>query len=108
MEGVAPKLAVCEGSHLERPERPHSLVGLSEESEPEDSHHDDEQGGADERDEELDVDAGRHAADSPDERVIAGRQQPAFRSTGCCVLLRDGFVRQELRLSALPCFPRSS
>ena len=108
MEGVAPQLAVGERSHLERPQRRHSLVGLSEESEPEHSHHDDEQGRAHERDEELDVDAGRHAADSPDERVIGRAQQPAFRGTGCCVLLRHGFVRQLLRLLALPCFPRSS
>ena len=106
--GVAPELAVCEGSHLERPERLHSLVGLSEESQPEHSQDDDEQGRAHERDEQLDVDAGRHAADSPDERVVGRAQQPAFRGTGCCVLMRDGLLRQVLRSSALTCCPRSS
>ena len=90
MAGVAPELAVGEGSHLERPERLHSLVGLSEESQPEHAHDDDEQGRAHERDEQLHVDAGRHAADGPDERVVGGAQQPAFRRAGCCVLMRDG------------------
>ena len=32
VQGVAAELAVCEGSHLERSERLHSLVGLSEQS----------------------------------------------------------------------------
>ena len=106
--GVAAELAVCEGSDLERPERLHSLVGLSEESEPEHPQHDDEQGRAHERDEQLDADPGRHAADSPDDRVVGRAQQPTLRDTGCCVLLRDGFRRQVLRSSALTCFPRSS
>jgi hypothetical protein len=70
---------------------------LSEKSQPEHPKHDDEQGCADEGDEQLDADPGRHAADSSDERVLGGLQQPAFRGTGCCVLLRDGFRRQVLR-----------
>ena len=104
MAGVAPELAVGEGSHLERPERLHSLVGLSEESQPEHAQDDDEQGRADERDEQLGVDAGGHAADGPDERVVGGAQQPALRGAGCCVLLRDGSADKcsDLQLGVLP------
>ena len=70
--GVAPELAVCGGSHLERPQCLHSLVGLPEESQAEGTHDDDEEGRAHERDEQFDVDARRHAADGPDERVVGG------------------------------------
>jgi hypothetical protein len=108
VQGVAAELAVCERSHLKFPERLDSFVGLSEESEAEHAQHDHEQGRAHERDEQLDVDPGRHAAHSPDDRVVGRAQQPAFRGTDCCVLLRDGSRRQVLRSPALPCFPRSS
>ena len=46
----------------------------------------------DKRDEQLGVNAGGHAADGPDERVAGRAQQPAFRGTGCCVLVRDGIL----------------
>ena len=68
--GVAAKVAIREGSDLERPDRLHSLVGLAEESEPEHTQHDDQQGRANERDEQLDVDPSRQAADGPDDRVV--------------------------------------
>ena len=108
LAGVAPELGVCGGSHLERPQRLHPLVGLPEESEAEHSHDDDEERRAHERDEELDVDACRHASDRPDEGVVGRAQQPALRGTGCLVLLSDGLVRQALRPSAPPSCPRSS
>jgi hypothetical protein len=106
--GVAAQLAVCKGSDLELPERLHSLVGLSEESQPEHTQHNDEQGRANERDEQLHVDPRRHAADSPDDRVVGRAQQPTLRDTGGGVLLWGWFRRQVLRSSALTYFQQSS
>ena len=105
MAGVAPELAVAEGSHLERPERLHSLVRLSEESQPEHAQDDDEQGRADERDEQLGVDSGRHSADGPDERVVGGAQQPALRGAGSCVLIRYGVSRPSAQIFSSDVLP---
>ena len=104
MAGVAPELAVGKGPLLERPEGLDPLVRLPEEAKPEHADADDEQGSAHEGDEQLDVDAGGQAADRPDERIVGRAQQPTLRGTGCCLLLRDGFLRHVLRSSARPCF----
>ena len=92
MEGVAPELAVRERTLLERSQRLDPLVRLAEQAQPEHAEHDDEQRGADERDEQLGVHPGGHASDGPDERVVGRAQQPASRSAGCRALLRHARV----------------
>ena len=106
--GVAPELAVRERSLLERSQRLHSLVRLAEQAQPEHSQDDDEQGGAHECHEQLDVDPGGQSPNGSDERVVGRAQQPALRSAGCCALLRHVRLRQVLRSSARPCCRRSS
>ena len=76
--GIAPELAVRKGSLLERSERLHPLVRLPEQPQPQNAEDDHEQGGADERDEQLGVDAGGQPSDRPDERVVGRAQQPAL------------------------------
>ena len=105
MAGVAPELAVREGSFLERAERLHPLVRLPEESQPEHAEDDDEQGRADERDEQLGVDPGGQPSDRSDERVVGRAQQPAFRGAGCCVLLRHVCLRQRAQIFSSAVLP---
>ena len=87
MSRVALQLAVGEGSLLERPECLHSLVRLPEEAESEHCDDDDQQRRPHERDEQLGVNASRQAADSPDQRIAHGAQQPP--RSGLCPLWRS-------------------
>ena len=98
MRRVALELAVREGSFLEWPEPPHPVVRLPENAQPEQADRDDQHGSAHERDEELGVDLGRHAADRADERIVAPTQRPLLG--GRSSLLRCLSVRQGLRGSA--------
>ena len=85
---VALELTVGESSFLERPERLHPLVRLPEEAESEHGDHDDQQRGPHESDEQLGVDAGRQAADRPDER-IASRSSAVAACSGSAPLWRS-------------------
>lgn len=96
MEGVAPKLGVCGAALLELPERLDPLVRLPEEAQSEHGNSDDEQGGTDERDEQLCVDSDGQAADGTDERIVARAQRPPCRVP---YLLRLVIVHHGLRAS---------
>jgi hypothetical protein len=60
---------------LERPEPFDPLVRLAEQAQAEQTDHDDDHGSADERNEQLGPNPGRHAADCPDERIVAPAQE---------------------------------
>ncbi len=81
MPRIALELAVREGAFLERPEAPDPVVRLPEHALAEQTDRDEQQGGADERDEQLRVDLGRQAADGSDERIVAAAQAAAARAT---------------------------
>ena len=63
------ELAVRDGSPLERPEAPDAIVRLSQHELPEQTDRDEQQGGADERDQQLRSDRDRRTGDGTDERV---------------------------------------
>ena len=63
MPRVALEPAVGEGSLLEHPEPPDPFVRLAEDAQPEQADRDDQDRGADERDEQLRADLGRQAAE---------------------------------------------
>ena len=63
------ELAVRDRSLLERPEAPHPIVRLPEHELSEQTDRDEQQRGADERDQQLRPDRDRHASDGPDEWV---------------------------------------
>ena len=64
------------------PSLPTRSFDCAEDAQPEHADGDDQHGGAHERDEQLGVDLGRQAADSADERIVAGAQRPARRDDG--------------------------
>ena len=106
---IAPKLAVGGGPRLERPERIDTLVGLPEEPKPEHRHDDDEQRRPDEGDEQLGVNPGRDAPDSPDQRIAGRAQQPTLPGTSAAASWCATEVRRHLlRSSARSCRRRSS
>ncbi len=75
MPGVASELAVRGGALAgASPRDLHPLVRLPEQAQPENADGHDQQRGRHEGDEQLGVDLRRHAADGPDERVVARAQ----------------------------------
>ncbi len=97
VHGVAPELAVRNGPFLKRSEGLHPLVRVAEETQPEEAHHDDQQGSPHEGDEQLCVDPGGYPADRPDERVVGRAYKPPCLLL-CCSLLRHLTFRQVLGL----------
>ena len=72
MPRVALEPAVGEGSLLEHPEPPNAVVRLSEDAHAEQPERDDQDSTADDGDEQLRSDRGRHAADAADEALSLG------------------------------------
>ena len=80
--GIALQLTVGERAFLERPEASDAIVRLAEHALAEQSDRDEQQGGPQERDEQLRRDLGRKAADGADERIVASAQRPPALGDG--------------------------